>query len=69
MFKGYRRTGQEVLETKFSDLGMVEGNMEQAQGTHSWLPSGSNQHAVMQYLLYSADGCVMTCRNLQHQDD
>ena len=47
MFKDYRRTGQEVLETKFSDLGMVEGNMEQAQGTHSWLPRGSNQHAAM----------------------
>ena len=35
---------------------MVQGNTEQVQTTHSWLPRGSNQHAAMQYLLDSADG-------------
>ena len=46
----------QVIETKFSKLGMVQGNKEQIQTTHSWLPRGSNQHAAMQYLLTSADG-------------
>ena len=46
----------QVSETKFSKLGMVQGNMEQVQRTHSWLPRGSSQHAAMQYLLDSADG-------------
>ena len=42
----------QVTETKFSKLGMVQGNMEQVQRTHSWLPRGSSQHAAMQYLLW-----------------
>ena len=56
MITDFRRTDASEWKTKFSKLGMVQGNTKQAQRTHSWLPRGSNQHAAMQYLLSSADG-------------
>ena len=56
MIKDFRRTDRKLLKTKFSNLGILQGNTEQVQTTHSWLPRGSNQHAAMQYLLDSADG-------------
>ena len=51
-----------MIETKFAKLNMEEGKTKQAQGTHSWLPLGSSQHAAMQYLIDSAVGL---CHDLQ----